>query len=203
MNQTGNIICLVISATLLLGCFGVNVVAQEFPLAAKVDTTKTIFSSEIGATADGWIPIHDNVMGGVSEGGALLTRDSCLVFSGSLSLENNGGFASIRTTVTDGELSGCNGLKIRVKGDGRSYQLRLRLDSKYDAIAYKHNFSTVDDEWIVIDLPFSSFVPTYRGKILQDVKALVASEIRLLGFLIADKSAGPFRLMVSEIVAYK
>lgn len=170
-------------------------------MAENVDTITTIFSSENDETADRWVPIHDNVMGGVSEGGASLNVDSCLVFSGLLSLDNNGGFASVRTIIADAQLGGFNGLRIRVKGDGRSYELRLRVNDGDDETAFKHDFATVNNEWIDLDLPFSSFVPTYRGRVLRDVGQLEAGEITKLGFLLSDKLAGPFRLVVSEIVA--
>ncbi|MFH1700557.1 MAG: CIA30 family protein [Candidatus Zixiibacteriota bacterium] len=169
----------------------------------KDDTTRSICSFDNAEEIGQWVSVNDNVMGGLSEGVASLTHDSCLQFSGTVSLENNGGFASIRTLPKEFNLCEFNGLRIRVKGDGRAYQFRIRTDGKYDGIAFKHDFSTDPSDWIEIDLPFASFLPTFRGRILRDVKPLVAAEIRQIGFFVADKVAGPFSLIVDEITAFK
>ncbi len=42
-----------------------------------------------------WTAQNDSVMGGVSKGNAVI-RDGLLHFTGSLSFENNGGFAQVR-----------------------------------------------------------------------------------------------------------
>lgn len=49
--------------------------------------------------------------------------------------------------------------------------------------------------------PYRDFVPTYRGRILRDVPPIDPGVIRQLGFLIADKVEGPFRLEVDWIKA--
>ena len=83
------------------------------------------------------------------------------------------------------------------------FEFRLRLDDDFDGVAFTQEFQTAEDAWLEIDLPFASFVPTYRGRVLQNVGPLVASDIRQLGFLIADKTAGPFGLKVDRIAAYR
>lgn len=172
-------------------------------LPEKDNTIHRLFDFFNASETEQWEVVNDNVMGGVSKGGASLTEDSCLLFSGSISLENNGGFASIRSEPTDFDLKGFNGIRIRVKGDGRTYQFRLRADRNLDGIAFKHEFETINDTWIELDLPFASFVPTFRGRTLTDVKPLEAAHIRQLGFLLADKKTGPFNLTVNNIVAFK
>ena len=77
-----------------------------------------------------WTSQNDSVMGGVSKGGAVV-RDGALAFTGSLSLENNGGFAQVRIQNLDRDLSGKKGVKLRVMGDGRTYQLRLATDARH------------------------------------------------------------------------
>ena len=172
-------------------------------LPEKDNTIHRLFDFFNASETEQWEVVNDNVMGGVSKGGASLTEDSCLLFSGSISLENNGGFASIRSEPTDFDLKGFNGIRIRVKGDGRTYQFRLRADRNLDGIAFKHEFETINDTWIELDLPFASIVPTFRGRTLTDVKPLEAAHIRQLGFLLADKKTGPFNLTVNNIVAFK
>lgn len=162
-----------------------------------------LFDFENKTDSNRWIAVNDGVMGGISKGDKLIADDGCLVFSGSLSLENNGGFSSIRTLPADFELDGYSGIRIRVKGDGRTYQFRIRTSEAYDGVAFKSEFQTSEDEWLEIDLPFDRFLPTFRGRILENIPPLDPAAVRQIGFLIADKTAGPFELQVDSISAYK
>jgi monofunctional biosynthetic peptidoglycan transglycosylase len=49
-----------------------------------------------------WQAVNDGVMGGVSDGQFRVTEEKTLEFFGTLSLENNGGFTSVRTQPVDG-----------------------------------------------------------------------------------------------------
>lgn len=169
----------------------------------QVDSNRIIFNFKEKSDADQWIAVNDNAMGGLSNGEMLIDEDNNLVFFGSLSFKNNGGFSSIRTLPKDFELQGYKGIKIRVKGDGRIYQFRIRNDRAFDGVAFKQDFKTIDNTWMEIDLPLASFLPTFRGRILTNVKPISATEIRQMGFLIADKKEGNFNLLVSNIWAYK
>jgi len=172
-------------------------------MSENEETNRVLFDFVDASEIERWLVVNDNVMGGVSKGGASPAGDSCLLFSGSISLENNGGFASIRSQPADFNLGEFDGIRIRVKGDGRTYQVRLRRDRSLDGIAFKYVFETVENKWIELELPFASFLPTFRGRTLSDVKPLDPADIRQIGFLIADKEAGPFNLIVDGIVAYK
>lgn len=188
--------------------FGITLIAErcysgEAQVSEKEDLTRVLFDFVDASEAERWLRVNDNVMGGVSKGEASPTEDSCLLFFGSISLENNGGFASIRSRFTDFDLGGFDGIRIMVKGDGRTCQLRLRSDRSLDGIAFKHEFETIKNKWIEVVLPFASFLPTFRGRTLTDAKPLEAADIRQLGFLISDKEARPFKLTVDGIVAYE
>jgi monofunctional biosynthetic peptidoglycan transglycosylase len=188
---------------LILVVFVAAPIAGGQTVLQKKDTERTLFDFEDSSQSNLWVAVNDNVMGGISKGSALMTEDCCLSFSGSISLENNGGFASIRTLPTDFELAEYKGIRIKVKGDGRTYQFRLRAGKAFDGIAFKQEFDTVPDDWLEIELPFESFLPSYRGRILGDVKPIDPADIRQIGFLIADKIEGPFSLAIERIVAYK
>lgn len=151
----------------------------------------------------GWRVVNDGVMGGVSSGDIRRTDRGTGVFSGVLSLENDGGFASVRAAVGRRDLSAFAGLEIRVLGDGRSYQLRLRTDDRFDGIAYRAVFETRDDEWIMTTIPFGRFEPTFRGRTPVDAPPLDPSRIHQIGFLIADRTPGAFSLEIDFVRAYR
>ena len=129
-----------------------------------------------------WRIVNDGVMGGLSQSQIAMTADKIGVFQGSVSLENNGGFASVRTNPTDFGLTGSKGLSLRIKGDGRRYQLRLRTDGRFDGIAYASSFDTVEDEWITVKVDFQDCSPIFRGRTVPDAPELDPERIRQIGF---------------------
>jgi monofunctional biosynthetic peptidoglycan transglycosylase len=149
-----------------------------------------------------WVRVNDGVMGGLSQSNMRFTPQGTAVFEGILSLENYGGFASVRTTPHDYDLSGYLGLMVRVKGDGRRFKLRVRTDDRLDGPAYELGFDTVADTWTTIQASFREFAPTFRGRRLHNVPALDGANVRQIGFMIADKQAGAFRLEIDWIKAY-
>jgi len=150
-----------------------------------------------------WSVVNDGVMGGISQSRIQRTSRETAVFAGVLSLENNGGFASVRAVVGPLDLSSYAGIEIRVRGDGRSYQLRLRTNDRFDGAAYRAHFETHTGEWVTARIPFDQFVPTFRGRTLSDAPALEPSRIHQIGFLLADKTPGPFSLEIDFVRAFK
>ena len=112
---------------LLASAAVVALVAVTSPLHAA-GKGQVLFSSDKPKSSGRWIAVNDGVMGGVSKGGVRFADDGVLVFSGTLSLENRGGFASIRSVQEPVDLSGNEGLAIRVCGDGRRYWLTVKTD---------------------------------------------------------------------------
>ena len=152
--------------------------------------------------ANVWRVINDGVMGGISSSTWNIAETGAAVFAGNVSLENNGGFASVRSPVGTYDLSKHKGIVLRVKGDGKGYKLNLKTDAEFDSILYQAEFGTEKEKWQLIKLPFSKFVPTYHGFVPPDAPKLDTKEIRRFGFLIADKQQGPFRLEIAWIKAY-
>ena len=146
-----------------------------------------------------WRAINDGVMGGRSRGEIRPTDRQTGIFTGDLSLENNGGFASVRAAVGRRDLSAHTGLEIRVRGDGRTYQLRLRTDDRFDGIAYRTFFETEPGAWVTVRRAFDVFEPTFRGRIPRNAPPLDRSRIQQVGFLLADKQPGDFALEIDFV----
>lgn len=147
----------------------------------------------------GWYAVNDSVMGGVSLGNAVIDDSGVLLFSGAVSFENNGGFASIRHDAAIFGLSHSRGASIRVRGDGRTYQFRVVTRNGFRETTYKYTFETIKDRWQSVEMRWDHFVATYRGRLVPDAPALDSGLIRRLGFLIADRQEGPFRLEIASI----
>ncbi|MEW5755542.1 MAG: CIA30 family protein [Pseudomonadota bacterium] len=150
-----------------------------------------------------WRPINDGVMGGLSDSQIIATGNGTALFTGSVSLERNGGFASIRTDLQCRDLSGYSGLYLRVRGDGHRYRLRLRCDHGFDGVAYQAGFTTQAMQWQAIQLPFENFKPSFRGRPVPSAPPLAVSRICQIGLLIADRQAGTFSLELASVVANK
>jgi len=147
-----------------------------------------------------WRVVNDSVMGGVSTS-SVNYEDGNLIFSGNVSLKNNGGFASMRTLPVKMNLEEYSHLSLRVKGDGNRYSFRLWTSSRWDEASYVTNFETIENEWTEVHLPLKDFYPQFRGYQLRDYPALDASKIRQLGILISDKQEGEFKIAVDWIKA--
>jgi NADH dehydrogenase [ubiquinone] 1 alpha subcomplex assembly factor 1 len=148
-----------------------------------------------------WYAQNDDVMGGVSKGQAEI-KEGHLHFAGELSLENNGGFAQIYSRVEQSDFLEYSGIFLRVKGDGREYQFRLATNARFrgSRIAYRASFSTKAGEWMEIFLPFSSFVPSWRGNMLSG-PPLDLTSVEQVALLLADGNPGEFSLVVDDIAA--
>lgn len=144
-----------------------------------------------------WTIVNDGVMGGRSTSSLGFTDNGTATFSGSLSLENNGGFASTRAVFENLDLTGFSGIRLRIKGDGRRYQLRIRTDGNFDGVAYRSDFDTNAGEWTEVFLPFTGFQPTFRGRVPRGVRPLDLANIRQIGFMLGDQIEGPFELEIA------
>lgn len=166
------------------------------------NSARTIFDFNDGADAANWQLVNDTVMGGVSTSGGRIDAGT-LLFVGELSLANNGGFTSVRRTMVQ-DLSDYEGLRMRVRGDGRSYYLRLLDVNSEDNVAVEHEiaFETEADTWTIVALPFESFYPNFRGRRI-DRPPLEPENIRGISIMLREKVEGPFQLEIDYFEAYK
>lgn len=166
-------------------------------------TTPAMTLFDFSATADepAWIAVNDGVMGGVSRGGAKLI-DGSLHFRGVLSLENNGGFSSIRSGGPTRDLSAAKVIVLRVKGDGRTYRLQLATNAEFrrSRISYQAEFPTKAGEWTEVAVPLAALVPQFRGQKLSG-PPLDRTRIEEIGLSLADGNPGAFALEIAWIRA--
>ncbi len=163
------------------------------------DTPKALFEFAGADAAKDWQAVNDGVMGGVSEGKFKITDKKTLEFSGTLSLENNGGFASVRTKAKKLGLEKGDALVANVRGDGREYSFNLYLNKPLVAFSYRATVQTKKDEWIEVKVPLDKFEATSFGRVVKDAGAVKPEEVNALGFMVSDKKAGPFKMEVEWI----
>ena len=145
-----------------------------------------------------WAAVNDGVMGGLSQS-SFEQGEGGAEFSGVLSLENNGGFASVRFANPSPDLSDFTALVLRFRGDGRDYQLRLRDDRRMDGVAWMSRFETVEGEWQEVRLPLDEFIPTFRGRQVRDAGDLQLQRVYQITLMLADKTSGSFRLELKDL----
>jgi len=150
-----------------------------------------------------WRNVDDVVMGGVSRSSLSIRKDGHAEFSGVVSLERNGGFASVRTALGLQDFASFDRFRIRVKGDGRRYSFRVRNDDRFDGVVYASDFDTTAGAWREIDLPFLSFRPLFRGVAVPGAPPMDPGKVAQVGFLISLKQDGPFSLQVDWIKAVR
>ena len=145
--------------------------------------------------------VNDNVMGGRSDGDFEVSKGQ-LRFRGRTNT-NGGGFSSIRSHPLRLDLGNYEGIRLRVRGDGRRYTLRLTTDARWQGreVAYWAEFDTSDGDWATVDVPFGDFTPKFRGFAL-DGPALDSGNVTGLGLMIYDGRDGRFELRVNSIAAY-
>ncbi|MFM7180722.1 MAG: CIA30 family protein [Verrucomicrobiales bacterium] len=173
-----------------------------FILASASVSAKEIklASFESKDALESWTTVNDSVMGGASKGGARLTEDGTLKFSGNLSLDNNGGFSSIRTKPNPMDLSETNSILVKSCGDGRTYWVDLRVEGQMGGSSYRAALPTTAGEWKETRLPMSSFKPQAFGQDLA-FKPINPSSVASVGFTLSDKKEGPFALEVEYVKA--
>lgn len=150
-----------------------------------------------------WMIVNDGVMGGLSTSSFRLDKTSTAIFSGNVTTENNGGFASTRCKPKAFKLDEYKGIRLRVMGDGNTYQFRAYTENYADGVAYRHLFETLGGQWQTITIPFNECKPSFRGRILEDVDSIAPSDIQQVGLLIADGQTGSFKIKIKWISAYK
>jgi len=123
------------------------------------------------------------------------------VFEGTVSLEHNGGFASVRLPAQDLGAPGAIDYALDLRGDGKRYKLSLRRDDALDGVNYQAAFVAPAGTWTTIRAPVSDFRPTFRGGEVAGAMQLDPARVRQIGLMISDRQSGPCALAVRSISA--
>lgn len=158
--------------------------------------TVVLFDFNDPAAASRWAAIDDRVMGGVSQSRMRQVAEGHAVFEGHVSLERNGGFASVRSDSSSLGKAGATMALIEARGDGKRYKLSILTDNAFDGVVYQASFAPAPDAWQTLHLPLADFRPSFRGREVRGAPPLHPSRIRQLGLLIGDRQAGAFSLQV-------
>ena len=156
----------------------------------------TLFDFKKDSDLSNWTVVDDVVMGGRSDGHFDLNEDGHAVFHGKVSLENNGGFSSVRYRFEQKNIAAYSTISIRLKGDGKPYQFRVK-SSQDERHSYIHHFET-SGEWETITIPLGEMQAKFRGRTL-DMPNYPAQVLEEVAFLIGNKEAEVFRLELDKI----
>lgn len=163
--------------------------------------TSTQYIIDFGNTPDSqkWTTVVDGVMGGKSTSDIIELNNSIL-FSGEISLKNNGGFASLRGTKNNENLSNYTTVEIKYRSAGQDFALRLLKHEAFYLPYFKHSFKTTNWNWMTINIPLELF-SEYR---LLDSTGTSLSKSELkninrLGIIVSNKKEGPFKIEIDYI----
>ncbi len=160
---------------------------------------KTLFDFSDSTAANAWHAIDDRVMGGISRSSLRHYPRGHAVFEGTVSLERNGGFASVRSSPGERGLPGASACLIELRGDNKQFKLSLLTDDGFDTLNYQTSLAPTGTDWQTLRLPLADFRASFRGREVTDAPPLDPARIRQVGLMIATRQAGAFALDIRRI----
>jgi hypothetical protein len=159
----------------------------------------SLFDFSLPLSVDEWRAIDDRVMGGISRSRLRYDPGGHAVFEGEVSLEHNGGFASVRSAPGDRGQSGAQTCLIEVRGDDKEFKISLLTDAGFDSLNYQCGFAPRWNDWQSVQLPLGAFRATFRGREVPGAPALDPARVRQVGLMIAARQVGAFALCIRRI----
>jgi NADH dehydrogenase [ubiquinone] 1 alpha subcomplex assembly factor 1 len=156
----------------------------------------TIFDFNVNSNADNWKIVDDGVMGGYSSSKFFIDVSGNGVFKGTVSLENNGGFCSVRHYPKPISLKEKKIFSIRLKGDGKKYQFRVK-SKRSNYYSYIYVFQTTT-EWQSIEIPITDLYASFRGRTV-DIPNYDGTNLEEIAFLVGNKKNETFELIIDKI----
>jgi NADH dehydrogenase [ubiquinone] 1 alpha subcomplex assembly factor 1 len=159
-------------------------------------TTAIIFDFNKNSDLKNWNIVDDVVMGGKSSGTFTLNNKGQGVFEGAISLENNGGFSSLRYRLGKTPIQEATAIVLKLKGDGKAYQFRIKSNAM-NAYSYVSVFQTSGD-WQEIHIQLKDMYPAFRGRKLNQPN-FEKESIEEIAFLFGNKKQERFKLLLDKI----
>jgi NADH dehydrogenase [ubiquinone] 1 alpha subcomplex assembly factor 1 len=155
-----------------------------------------LFDFNVKSNIDNWRVVDDSVMGGISLSKFFVDASGNGVFKGSVSLENNGGFCSVQHYPKPVSLKEKKIFSIRLKGDGKKYQFRVK-SKRSNYYSYIYVFQTTTD-WQTIEIPITELYASFRGRTI-DIPNYDGESLEEIAFLVGNKKNEDFQLMIDKI----
>jgi hypothetical protein len=168
----------------------------QFLLLIVTMSTSIIYDFNKNSSPRDWRIIDDGVMGGLSQGKFSIDADGNGVFAGTVSLENYGGFSSVRYQCDKIKVTKDSKVRIRLKGDGKNYQFRIK-DKATSYYSYITTFKTFGD-WETVEIKLSELYPSFRGQTLN-LPNFDSTSFEEIVFLIGNKKNESFQLVLDKI----
>lgn len=156
----------------------------------------TLFDFTPNSDISNWLTVDDTVMGGVSAGRFYLDDEGHGVYTGHVSLDNNGGFSSLRYRMPTIRVEGYTKAILRLKGDGKRYQFRTKTND-YDRHSYVGYFET-SGEWEEVEVELQQLKPQFRGRPL-DLPNYPVELLTEVAILVGNKKEEDFTLLLDWI----
>ena len=144
-----------------------------------------------------WVIVNDDVMGGISSSNLIIENDGNGVFQGRISTAYNGGFSSLRYNCKKIFVNDNTHFKIKIKGDGKDYQLRIK-SNRDDYYSYVFLFKT-SGEWETVSIPIKEMYASFRGRKLN-MKNFNSDYFEQITFLFGNKKDESFKLLIDNII---
>jgi NADH dehydrogenase [ubiquinone] 1 alpha subcomplex assembly factor 1 len=160
------------------------------------NANQIIFDFNANSDISNWTTVDDVVMGGGSRGNFKINDYGNGEFYGTVSLENNGGFSSLRHRFSSMDVKGFKEVIIKVKGDGKKYQFRVK-DNSSNSHSFITSFET-SGAWQTIHIQLSEMYPAFRGRTLS-IGNFSSESIEEIAFLIGNKTAENFKLEIDTV----
>lgn len=145
MKFFGRLLCLVVA-----GLCSVSMASGD----------ETVFDDFENEAQDRWTYIADGVMGGVSNGEAIIgiiDGAAGIRLTGEVSTKNNGGFIQVRRTLSDGLPAQTAGIELDVRGNGETYFVFIRTAEMTRPWYYYNAEFTTDASWQTVTIPLDQF----------------------------------------------
>lgn len=156
---------------------------------------------DFGNKKDGadWIIVNDGVMGGLSRGRVDYTENS-VIFSGTVSLDNNGGFTSFRSPYKSYDLAIYNQVEIKYRSSGLACALSFDQYRRFWRPNHKMPLPSSSDQWITVTANLDELKEYQMGRATgRSMSENASGNTIRLGLITDAKEEGAFQLEIEYI----